>query len=368
MEPIALYIHIPFCIKKCTYCDFCSIPVPSKTIINNYINGVIREIKSYYPHIKQYKIDTVYFGGGTPSSINPSHINRILKAIRESKQLEDHAEITLEVNPGTVSKSNLETYRSLGINRLSIGAQSFIDNELALLGRIHTVDDIHKAYTWSRSAGFNNISLDLIYGLPGQKMHSLTYSLEEIIALSPEHISTYSLTIEKSTPIFKQVLSGSIPDINNTLQAKMFTAIMNRLKKSSYTHYEISNFSARGFHSIHNTGYWTGKEYIGVGVGAHSNINHIRYNNSKNIATYVAHARKRKEPTLSETKQFWEKIILGLRIIHGIQIDNIPATCHTYEQKIASLVKKKLITCENNKLRLTKKGILFYDEIAVTLI
>lgn len=369
MKQLSVYVHIPFCAKKCAYCDFNSVALKNRRTTRRYVDSLLGEIEhEALRHAKGYCVDTIYFGGGTPSVIAPEDIARILHVIRGSCDVSKKAEITIEVNPGTVASRMLGTYRKLGINRLSIGSQSFIDSELQLLGRIHTAKEIASAFTAAREAGFTNISLDLIFGLPDQAENSVACSLAEILRLKPEHVSTYSLTIEKGTPLARSIAQKKLPLPDQEVQADMFRGIIRTLSAHGYRHYEISNFAKHGYESRHNQAYWTGKEYIGFGAGAHSYMDGVRYANTKDVAGYLTHNRKKKFRILTAEERSWEHIVLGLRMLKGIAVTNGAIPRKALLKKIEPLIDQGLLEYRDGQLKLTDTGVFFYDTVAVELL
>jgi len=369
MKNLAAYIHIPFCVKKCAYCDFNSIPLKANSIGSSYINALIRDINRHDASCeKKYRVDTIYLGGGTPSVLSPADISKVLKTLGTAFSLKRGAETTIEVNPGTVTYPKLKAYSDIGINRLSIGAQSFIDRELTLLGRIHTAKETYATCAAARAAGFNNISLDLIFGLPGQDSDSLRYSLGEILRLSPEHISTYSLTVEKGTPLARTIAQEKLPHPDQEVQADMFRSIIRTLEKYGYRHYEISNFAKNGYESKHNQAYWTGKEYIGFGAGAHSYIGGVRSANTKDVSQYIARNRIKRSRKLSPDEQSRERIVLGLRMRGGIAVPPEVRSRKDFLNKIEPLIDQGLLEYRGGRLKLTGTGVFFYDTVAVELL
>lgn len=307
-----LYIHIPFCAKKCAYCDFTSFE--GKTdFAYEYCDKVISEIKAH----SKYNIDTIYFGGGTPSSVDGKIICRILDCAYSHFIVDKNAEITIEVNPASVTEDKLLKYRKSGINRISMGAQSFNDDELKILGRIHNADDIYDTYTLIRKCGFNNVSLDLMFGLPGQSREKLAHSIECMLLLNPEHISCYGLKIEEGTPFYNKMRSGEISPLDDDSFADLYDYVCKRLTESGYIQYEISNFCKADKHSRHNSRYWKCSEYVGVGAGASSYIDNIRSKNTDDLLNY----KNEIEEILTEEDKMCEFVIFGLRMADGISIN-----------------------------------------------
>ena len=272
-KEIGLYIHIPFCKHKCDYCDFVSFANKEKEI-KKYIEALTTEIQQR--HLEQYKIKTVYIGGGTPSFIDSKYIIEILNLINK----ENAEEITIEVNPGTVDKEKLQSYYNIGINRLSLGLQSTDNNILKQIGRIHTYEQFLTTYNLATEIGFKNINIDLMIGLPNQTVCDVETSLEKIIKLNPQHISVYSLILEEGTVMEDKIKNGILKLPEEVQERKMYWLVKNKLEDVGFIHYEISNFAKPGFESKHNYSCWEQEEYIGVGLAAHSYINKIRYSNT----------------------------------------------------------------------------------------
>lgn len=356
----AIYIHIPFCLKKCYYCDFFSF-IPKTNDIENYLEYVIKEIKLYDENI----YDTVYFGGGTPSMLNSVQIKKILSKINFNK----NSEITLEINPATVNYEELVNYKKAGINRLSIGCQSFDDKILKIIGRNHDSEDALKVYKDARKAGFENISIDFIFGIPGQDMKSIENDIKIIKEISPEHISIYSLIWKENTKFWEMLQNNEIKEIDEDIEADMYEKIISNLKKIGYIHYEISTFSKPGYYSKHNLKYWRNENYIGIGMGAAGYINDIRYKNYCNKEKYYSKIDNGEKPY--EDKEYIDNnkkdeyyYILGLRMLEeGVEISK------EYEKIAEKLIvgnflKKK----KNGKYVLTKKGIFLANEVFMEFI
>lgn len=313
-----LYIHIPFCARKCNYCDFNSYG-NMLFLQDDYIDAVIREINS----LEKCDIDTIYFGGGTPSFIKTENIAKIMNAVKSHFNVYENAEITLEANPATLSIEKLLSYKKSGINRISLGAQSFIDDELRILGRLHDANDIKETYELVRKCGFDNVSLDLMFGIPSQSMESFEKSIEEVISLNPEHISCYGLKVEEGTPFYEDFENGKYTYTDDKTYSDMYEFLSNKLVKYGYNHYEISNFAKEGYQSRHNTAYWKCEEYYGVGSGASSYIDSVRYTNEYDIHRYIEDfSRKVESDTLNKNDKMSEFVILGLRLLQdGIDTD-----------------------------------------------
>ena len=306
-----LYIHIPFCKSKCRYCDFASYS-GCLDIASTYVDAMCAEMQQY----KGMTFDTVYIGGGTPTVLGENLINKIFDNVYGYFDIVKGSEITVEANPATVSAPKAKLLKNLGVNRISLGAQSFCDNELAILGRIHTAAEITETYMCFQNAGFDNISLDLMYGLPGQTMDTLSKSVAGVLKLQPRHISCYGLKIEEGTPFYTMVENGEIHPADDDVCADMYDYIVAELANNGYQRYEISNFSMPGFRSRHNCKYWTCTDYVGIGLGAASCCNGKRYTNCADFDGYLNGYAKSEIIELTENDKMSEFVILGLRLIN----------------------------------------------------
>lgn len=375
-KQIGLYIHIPFCKQKCSYCDFCSY-ANKESFIKRYIQCVLKEIievgnnnKIDFENGKDdlFSVKTIYIGGGTPSLIESKYIVQIMEEIKSNFELDENAEITIEVNPGTVTLEKLEDYNKVGINRLSIGLQSTHEHLLKEIGRIHTYLDFLDTFRFAREAGFENINVDLMIGLPNQTLEEVKDSIEEIVSMEPEHISVYSLILEENTPLFKKVEEGlELP--NEDLERKMYWAVKQTLEQNNYIHYEISNFAKQGYESKHNLDCWNQKEYIGFGVAAHSYTNGIRYSNIENLEQYIKNYEedKTEENLVFHEKQDMEAMqkeymLLGLRKIDGVSIQEfkikfVANPVFLYHSELEKLVNEELLEIDGDMIKLTNKGL-----------
>lgn len=356
MNEVNLYIHIPFCKKKCYYCDFISYP-NKDDYIEEYIDTVIKEYSNY--KAEEYIIKTVYIGGGTPSYIDSKYIVKLLKEIN----LEKAEEITIEINPGTVTKEKLIDYRNSGINRLSIGLQATQDTLLKEIGRIHTYNEFLDTYNMAREVGFKNINIDLMLALPKQHIEDLIQSVKRIIELNPEHISIYSLILEEGTKMYDMVNKQKCTLPKEDEEREMYWAVKNILEKNGYNHYEISNFAKNGYHSKHNIDCWNQKEYIGIGAAAHSYLDNRRYSNLGNIEEYIKNYHDKEiheiQDKISKQKEY---MILGLRKLDGIYISEFELKfnenpIYLFRNELNKLVNQELIEIDLNNIRLTNKGL-----------
>ena len=321
-DGIGLYIHIPFCVKKCNYCDFCSFDALKAEDKDLYVSALCNELTHEFEALHGRTVDTVFFGGGTPSLLNEKQFENIFSVIGKYYNRTDSAELSAEINPATASMEKLRFMRSLGINRLSIGMQSLNDNELSLLGRAHTAKDFYSCFENARNSGFDNINVDLMYGIPEQTLSSFERTLDLTLSLGSEHISAYALKIEEGTPFFKSRASLSLPDEDS--EYNMYMLCAEKMKGAGYSHYEISNYAKVGRECRHNLRYWKDLEYIGVGVSAYSYFNNKRYGNTNNIADYISNSgicQKVNIEKIGEREREYEYIMLALRL--GCGIDDV---------------------------------------------
>ena len=374
---VGLYVHIPFCKKKCEYCDFKSY-ADKEELIEEYVKWLKYELKEvgegnrldYENHLDNLAIvKTIYIGGGTPSLIDSKYISEIIEVIKQNYIFAENTEITIEVNPGTVNKEKLEQYKKSGINRLSIGLQSTHDRLLKKIGRIHKYDDFLNTFKIARDVGFENINIDLMLGLPEQSIEDLEQSVEEVIKLNPEHISVYSLIVEEKTPFYKKLEANELKLPEDELERKMYWAVKEKLEKSGYIHYEISNFAKKGFESKHNLACWNQEEYIGFGTSAHSYTNNVRYSNIDNIEEYINNFKTDNETEnfvfhekQNEESKMKEFMMLGLRKIEGISIKDFKSKftlnpIFAYKKELEKLVHEELIEIDGDNIRLTNKGL-----------
>lgn len=354
---IGLYIHIPFCAHKCDYCDFISFE-NIKGKISQYIEALIKELE--YEKLDKYNIETIYIGGGTPSFIESKYIVQILSKINK----ENAKEITIEVNPGTVTEEKLKDYIKAGVNRISIGLQSTDNAILRQIGRIHNFEQFLETYNLVRKVGFKNINVDLMIGLPNQSLKIVEDSLEKVIELNPEHISVYSLIVEENTKIEGKISNGILELPSEELERKMYWLVKNRLEEAGYKHYEISNFAKPGFESKHNVDCWEQKEYIGIGLAAHSYMNKARYSDTVDFEKYCENPMKNRTVHEHQTEetQAKEYMLLGLRKIDGVDIQKfknkfVNNPIYLYKDKLNKLVKNNLLEIDINYIKLTDKGI-----------
>lgn len=392
-KELELYIHIPFCVRKCNYCDFLSFPA-DEDIQRQYVKALCKEIFYYGAHCRDYVVSTVYIGGGTPSWLWESDMAEIMDAVHKNFALLPDAEVSVECNPGTVTAQKFAVYRQSGINRISLGLQSAQNVELKMLGRIHTWEQFLKTYELARSGGFSNINVDLMSSLPGQHIETYADSLQKVCRLKPEHISAYSLIIEKGTPFYdlykfdavKQragMVTDALPTEDEVYEMTKLTEEM--LKENGYVHYEVSNFAQPGYACRHNIGYWTRVNYLGMGLGASSLMENIRYTNTSDLYTYLEQVdviregiweNKRSDGTIEQLPatnlhasaelvgkyaQMEEFMYLGLRMIDGISRDDffqsfgMPIEA-VYQEVLNHLQEEKLLERRAGRIYLTPKG------------
>ncbi len=357
-----VYIHIPFCIQKCNYCDFASYP-NELCRQNEYIDAVLDEAKEY----RGANADTIYIGGGTPTCLNNDSLEKLLTGINDIFCIDGNAEFTVEANPGTLDGTNANILRSNGVNRISIGAQSFSDSELVRLGRIHGASDIKSAFETARSAGINNISLDIMYALPGQTMKSLGNTLDSALKLKPNHLSCYGLKYEPGTPFYNMLRSGKIDETDDDTFADMYSLICSRLSENGYCHYEISNFSMSGFESRHNLKYWNREDYIGLGAAAASCVGNRRWANTRSIDEYMFGNRITEDYTMSDSETMHEFIILALRVIKtGVDKNKFRELYNVdFDDMFGAQMKKfsQFLINDKNSVKLTEQAALVSNSI-----
>ena len=370
---LGLYVHLPFCRSKCPYCDFNSYPLPEKQIIKNYIHALYEEIDIYSKKLKNVLLKSIYFGGGTPTVFSGFEINNLLNYCKSNFKIDNAIEITIEANPGTINRKKIEILFQSGINRISLGGQSFNDRILKRIGRIHSSEDIIRSYFQAREAGFCNINLDIIYALPDQSLKDLKTTLLKAVDLRPEHISIYGLTISPGTKFYLDAQKNLLNLPSEDIEFEMFRWAINYLKKNDYEHYEISNFALPRKRSVHNQIYWNNLPYLGIGAGAFSYINGYRYGNIKKPAEYIRRLSKGKLPIeqgerLSLKKKMSETIILWLRTRDGVNYEKFHQRFKTnlhqlFGLQIEELKKSKLIEEDTYSFRLSEKGIFLANKV-----
>ncbi len=369
---LGLYLHIPYCLHKCGYCDFNSHPENQKESVH-YVEALLTELKNYSTTLKNYNVPTVFVGGGTPTILPSIQLKKIFDTIRQNFNLTPDCEITIEANPATIKLETLQEIRAAGYNRISIGVQSFDEKELQLLERVHNEEEIHSTVHRARSANFENLSMDLMFALPDQTIEKWQSHLKHAIAKNPDHLSTYNLTIEPATAFFKLHQKGKLCLPHEDLQLEMYKTTIQVLKDAGYSQYEISNFSKPGMESQHNINYWNNGEYLGVGAGASSYLNGERFKNINLPSIYIREietkasaidSRERLEPL----QAMGETLMLGLRLLKGISIDTFENRFQISFQKVygkvvESLLNQELITLNQNRIALSKKGLFLADSV-----
>lgn len=368
-----VYLHIPFCRSRCSYCDF-AVSIYQSDLADNYVDALCREISNFKSEISNPQIDTIYFGGGTPSLLAPKQAEKILESVFDRFPVQEGAEITMEMNPGTLTPEIARSFRFLGVNRASYGAQTFDDNELKRLGRRHTAEDVRKTIDLLRAADFSNVSFDLIAGLPGQTLNDWERNLNEALLLKPEHLSLYLLEIHEGTPLAKHIREGKQPAPDEDLAGEMYLSLLEKIKESDYEQYEISNFSLPGFESRHNSKYWTSDAVYGFGCSAHSfDGENRRWANARDTDLYIELIEKTgagvvEETTLDEKERRAEFAFLGLRLMRGVCLAEFEekfgvSFLGEYGAALEESFEAELIELNSNRLRLTEKGALFSNTV-----
>ena len=368
-KEVEIYIHIPFCVRKCAYCDFLS-GVAEKKTIETYVEKLIDEIYIHAVSNREIIVTTIFFGGGTPSILSGNQMQRIMAFLRAGFLIAEDAEISMEINPGTVTKEKLEAYREAGINRISFGLQSTNNEELKLLGRIHTFEEFLESFKLARECGFDNINVDLISAIPRQTVESWQESVRQVVSLEPEHISAYSLIIEEGTAfarVYGEGAKGEEELPSEEDERLMYQVTEEILENAGYHRYEISNYAKEGKECRHNLGYWEGKNYLGIGLGASSLIDNVRYKNTDDLQKYLEQSSdleviQEDREVLSKIEQMEEYIFLGLRKMRGISIKEFESVFgksleECYGENIKRMVQAGLLVIEDDFLRLTKRGI-----------
>ncbi|HEX6731732.1 MAG TPA: radical SAM family heme chaperone HemW [Pyrinomonadaceae bacterium] len=373
MTPAGVYIHIPFCRSRCSYCDFATGLYQSE-LAAQYVDAVVTEIESNTVAHSGLDVDTIYLGGGTPSLLSAGQLQMILDAVCAHFRVAEQAEVTMEMNPGTLSAEVLSAFRAAGVNRASFGAQTFNDAELARLGRSHNVGDILKTFSDLRVAGFENLSFDLIAGLPGQQLDRWQSNVEKALELRPEHLSFYLLEVHPGTPLAEHIRRGIQPTPDDDLAAVMYEWMLERAVGAGYEHYEISNLCLPGFASRHNVKYWTGTPYFGFGCSAHSYDGQgRRWSNERDINKYMKAIEDGvsavvQEQQLSDMEIRSEAIFLGMRMMRGVDTKRYRDSfgidlCETYKGDFSRFVDAGLVEFEGDVVRLTRAGALMSNEV-----
>jgi len=363
LRELELYIHIPFCVQKCKYCDFLSAPATAQ-VQNAYMEALLAEIRA--ADAADCIVVSVFIGGGTPTAVDADWIWRLMDTVRECFELAQDAEITMEMNPGTVTAESLAIYRQAGINRLSIGCQSARDEELRAIGRIHNFAQFLDTYEKVRAAGFANVNVDLMSALPGQTLRDWEETLQKILSLNPqpEHISAYSLIVEEGTPFYEMYERGELDLPDEDTDREMYRKTAEILREHGYERYEISNYAKADFACRHNCGYWTRRDYLGFGIGAASLYNNTRFHNTTSLQAYLDNSLNCREDveTLNTREQMEETMFLGLRMLKGVDTqkfqENFAVTVdEIYGTQIQESISEGLMTRNESNVFLTKKGL-----------
>lgn len=369
-EGLSLYIHIPFCRAKCTYCDFNS-SVGQEWLVDDYVAALVRDLEQMGPAL----VRTIYLGGGTPTVLSLSQLAQVLSSVCSTCNVDTNAEVTIEANPGTVDAEMLAGLRAVGVTRLSLGAQSFGDSELKLLGRIHTAAEALGAFRAARQAGFDNVSMDLIYGLPSQSMASWQDTLRQALVLQPDHLSLYALTIEAGTPLAETITGGALSMPDPDLAAEMYELAEAALDVAGYEHYEISNWAkVPGLFCQHNLTYWRNEPYLGIGAGAHSWFGRRRWANVAAPAEYVARVLGGDCPVAMEESidlglEMGEMMMMGLRLLNeGVEFERFCKRFaidlrQWFSDDLAALTELDLIVVDDERVRLSRRGRLLGNQV-----
>ncbi len=360
-QEISLYIHIPFCVRKCLYCDFPSFS-GMDGMFEDYVIRLCREMGEAAPSFHGIGVKSVFFGGGTPSILPPALMGRIMDKIMSAYDVNSDAEISMEANPGTLDAAKLREYKSMYFNRLSMGLQAWQDRLLERLGRIHSVGEFEDNFLQARDAGFKNINVDLMFSLPGQTLDDWQETLEKVMRLDPEHISAYSLIIEEGTPFFDMYEKGQITETDENTDRRMYYLAKEMLSDKGFRQYEISNFAKEGFECRHNITYWRTEEYRGFGLGAHSYVDGTRFHNSADMKEYMAGGGRLDIEKLTPEEMQEEFMFMGLRMNEGISREEFLKRFKTditsvYGQEISELISEGLLTENKGRISLTDRGI-----------
>ena len=378
MTSAGIYIHIPFCRSRCSYCDFAT-GIYDGSQAERYTRALITEILTWNEVRTGEKIDTVYFGGGTPSLLSVQQVSAILDAVRSRFHLKQHLEVTMEMNPGTVTLETLREFRRAGVNRASFGAQTFDDRELARLGRSHTAQQTRATFVQLREADFDNVSFDLIAGLPGQTIEQWQRNVDEALGMKPQHLSFYLLEVHEGTPLAEHIKRGLQPKPDEEVAAEMYSLMLERAVAAGYEHYEISNLCLPGFESRHNTKYWKGAPYYGFGCSAHSYDGRSRrWSNERDVARYVDRIEAKSSPIvdrvdLDENEIRSEALFLGLRMMSGVDLNDYRVRFgddirDSHSEDLKRFREAGLIECVGESVRLTRAGALLSNEVFAAFI
>lgn len=373
-DKLGIYVHIPFCLRKCGYCDFYSVPLTEKAWLERYVHCLIREIEQASAGFSNAPVETVYLGGGTPNLLSPEQIRTILEALANGLNIEANAEISMEANPYRHDPGALKLIREAGINRVSLGVQSFCDEELKILGRLHTANDVRETVEAIYKAGFDNFSMDLIYGIPGQSLPGWQENLKQAVKCKPTHISAYLLQLSDQTPMARQVDRKEIQLLDDDTESLMYYSGIKYLSGQGFNHYEISNFAQPGYECRHNLRYWHARHYLGLGPGAVSFINGKRFMNETSVIDYINNWGQGKiHPvqvleTMSDQELLVDAIILGLRLTGGINRRDFKIRfgvdiIDKYRQVISKGIEDQLLNFADDTLTLSVKGYFMANQV-----
>jgi oxygen-independent coproporphyrinogen-3 oxidase len=372
MKEAAVYVHIPFCVKKCSYCAFNSY-ADLRHLHQTYVDGLVEEITQSVRERGPMRALSLYLGGGTPTVLSAELLARTLMICVDHCHPVDGVEITIEANPGTVDAAQLSALKTLGVNRLSLGVQTFDERMLALLGRVHSAEEARATYHQARDAGLENINLDFIYGLPTQDLRHWEMDLSKAIGLRPEHLSLYCLSVERNTALARRISSGELPSLDPDLAATMYELAEARLAKAGYVHYEISNWALAGRECQHNMTYWRNQPYLGIGAGAHSFDGRFRYYNVLAPEEYIRLVRAGQDPAVERSEidrltEMSETMIMGLRLTRGVSFEAFEerfglSLVEVYGVQIRRLMELGLLDANGSSLRLTVRGRLLGNEV-----
>jgi oxygen-independent coproporphyrinogen-3 oxidase len=372
MTPLGLYVHIPFCLQRCPYCAF-AVLTGHTDLYERYVAAVCTEIRAWQHLASRGPLQTVFFGGGTPSVLAPACLERILDTAATVLGIASDAEITLEANPSTADIARFDAFRRIGFNRLSLGIQAFNDGALKTLGRMHNAAEAERAYVLAREAGFSNLNLDVMFSIPGVPPTHWHHTLQRLVTLQPEHISAYSLTLEEGTRFAQRAQQGRLHPVSEDDDAWAYGLAMDLLGKAGYEHYEVSNFARSGFRSRHNWGYWHGAEYLGVGLAAHSYLDRRRHWNTRDVQHYLACLESGRLPCAGEEvleveTARRERVWLRLRTCEGVALEPAELSVLQRSAKFQGLLSEGLVQVAAHRLRLTRKGFFLADAIGVDVI
>jgi len=376
MKKMSLYIHIPFCVRKCGYCDFISFDY-NQDNMTEYMKSLIKEIEHYS---KQYdrKIHTIFIGGGTPSLLSGLEMKNLMTVIKENFDISDCVEISMESNPGTLTEEKVKAYKEAGINRISMGVQTLNNDTLKSLDRIHDVQAVYDSVEAINKAGINNFNMDLMFGLPGQTLDQLENTVKKMIDLKPTHISAYSLKYEEGTEFYRKLEKGELEAFEDELDRDMYSLIINNLSKAGFEQYEISNFAKKGYMCEHNLVYWEKKPYLGLGVGAHSYLNDERFYNAKTLIEYKDHVKNQGHSVIGKeiidkADDLFEYIILSMRLNKGLSIKTANEKynidfLNKYKTELDQMIKDALIEIKDDRVVLTSKGRDLSNQVFVAFL